>query len=194
MASECGHCGGPVVGRRRDARFCGATCRRRDRNRRERERYASDPAYRAERQVTEREASRRWAKANPDKIRTMNARRDSAALSRKWREEHPEFFASEEYKARELARLKEYQKTPDQREKRRVRQAARRARSCERLEPLVVLERHDGVCGICGGDVDPFAFHMDHIVPLARGGAHTYANLQPAHPSCNVRKGADLGE
>lgn len=53
---------------------------------------------------------------------------------------------------------------------------------------LAALELADGVCGICGGDVDPGRFHLDHIVPLSKGGAHTYENTQPAHPACNLRK------
>ncbi len=59
----------------------------------------------------------------------------------------------------------------------------------EPVSALVVLELHDGVCGICGHDVDPFKFDVDHIIPLVRGGEHSYRNTQPAHPSCNRRKG-----
>ena len=33
---------------------------------------------------------------------------------------------------------------------------------------------------------------MDHVVPLARGGSHTYGNLRPAHGHCNRRKHAKL--
>lgn len=62
----------------------------------------------------------------------------------------------------------------------------------ERVDSLIVLERHDGVCGICEKDVDPLDFHVDHIVPLARGGNHSYANTQPAHPYCNLAKGAKI--
>ena len=58
----------------------------------------------------------------------------------------------------------------------------------EEVYPLVVLERDDGICGICGEDVDPFDFHVDHIIPLSRGGEHSYANTQPAHPFCNLSK------
>jgi 5-methylcytosine-specific restriction endonuclease McrA len=55
---------------------------------------------------------------------------------------------------------------------------------------LVVLERDDGICGLCGHDVDPFDFHVDHVVPLSAGGTHSYANVQVAHPFCNMAKGA----
>lgn len=80
------------------------------------------------------------------------------------------------------------------REGRRMREAARRARQrgafLEDVHPLVVLERDDGACGICGGDVDPHDFHVDHIDPLAQGGLHGYCNVQLAHPTCNLQKGS----
>ena len=34
--------------------------------------------------------------------------------------------------------------------------------------------------------------NIDHVVPLARGGSHTYGNLRPAHKLCNQRKHAKL--
>ena len=34
--------------------------------------------------------------------------------------------------------------------------------------------------------------HIDHGIPLARGGPHTYENLRPAHKRCNQRKHAKL--
>lgn len=59
----------------------------------------------------------------------------------------------------------------------------------EYVHPLAVLELHDGVCGICGEDVDPADFQVDHIEPVSLGGEHSYSNTQPAHPVCNMRKG-----
>lgn len=83
---------------------------------------------------------------------------------------------------------------PEPAEALRVRVARRKARKLaafvENVHPLVLLERDDGACGICGEDVDPFCFHMDHIRPLAKGGKHSYANTQLAHPKCNLQKGA----
>ena len=58
----------------------------------------------------------------------------------------------------------------------------------EDVDPLVVLERDDGICGICLDDVDPTNFHVDHIFPISLGGEHSYANVQAAHPFCNVSK------
>lgn len=69
-----------------------------------------------------------------------------------------------------------------------VRRSRKTAAFVERVIPLAVLEMADGVCGICGEDVNPAAFHVDHIVPLGVGGEHSYMNTQPTHPVCNLRK------
>ena len=42
-------------------------------------------------------------------------------------------------------------------------------------------------CALCG---KPGANTADHIVPLMFGGDNSLDNLQPAHQSCNSRKGA----
>ncbi len=41
-------------------------------------------------------------------------------------------------------------------------------------------------CAYCNG---PFE-HIDHVIPLARGGLHCLANLRPACRACNLRKSA----
>lgn len=43
------------------------------------------------------------------------------------------------------------------------------------------------VCRWCGVDCSE-TFHIDHQIPLARGGLHVVANLCIACPTCNVRK------
>jgi hypothetical protein len=103
---------------------------------------------------------------------------------RKWIDENPD-----KHKAAQRAWEK---RNPDAQ---RAGWARRRARKhdafVEDVDRLVVL---DGACGICGHDVDPLDFHVDHIVPLARGGEHSYANTQAAHPLCNHRKNVRLVE
>jgi 5-methylcytosine-specific restriction endonuclease McrA len=55
-------------------------------------------------------------------------------------------------------------------------------------------ERQAARDGICGGDVDPLRFEVDHIVPISQGGDHSYPNVQAAHPRCNKIKGARVPE
>ncbi len=66
-----------------------------------------------------------------------------------------------------------------------------------------VYDKSDGTCALCGGRVAdpsvwlhwdgqtwmPLAPTVDHVVPLARGGSHTWSNVQLAHNRCNARKG-----
>lgn len=78
----------------------------------------------------------------------------------------------------------------------REREARRRASICttqvEKIDLVVVFERDLGLCGLCLGPVDLADWHLDHIVPLALGGTHTYDNVQVSHPLCNLKKGARL--
>lgn len=59
----------------------------------------------------------------------------------------------------------------------------------EAVDPVRVWERDNGVCHICGLPADPARWDMEHVVPLARGGQHCYANVRVSHPVCNYRKG-----
>ena len=44
-------------------------------------------------------------------------------------------------------------------------------------------------CGICGVKVTRAEASVDHILPISKGGGHTYANTRIAHRLCNVRRG-----
>lgn len=92
---------------------------------------------------------------------------------------------------------------PGYREMQKQAKARRRARKkgaakIERVSPTKVFERDGWRCGICGkltlqtkrGKMHPRAPELDHIVTLADGGDHTYANTQCACRKCNGLKGA----
>jgi 5-methylcytosine-specific restriction endonuclease McrA len=52
-----------------------------------------------------------------------------------------------------------------------------------------LIARHGGKCGYCkDADYD----HIDHIVPLSRGGRHAIGNLMPACAFCNLSKHARM--
>ena len=50
-----------------------------------------------------------------------------------------------------------------------------------------------GRCGICREPVEFDTFTIDHVVPFSKGGHHLRENLQPAHRSCNSKKGNKVG-
>jgi len=62
-----------------------------------------------------------------------------------------------------------------------------------------IFDRAGWVCGLCGLPVDrdlawpnPASASLDHAIPLAKGGAHSMANVQLAHLKCNLSKGSRL--
>lgn len=120
------------------------------------------------------ERSRRFHTAHPGR---------AAIYREKWLVDHPE----------EMKRAREVwaQENPN---RRRILQGRRRARMknqfIEDVDHRVVYEMHGGCCGICKDYVAPDNFHVDHIVPVSKGGMHGYINVQPSHPNCNRRKAA----
>lgn len=108
-----------------------------------------------------RERQRTWADANPD-------------YWRKWQRANPEKVNASV----------------------QMRRAARLVLPAERIDRDVVFERDGFTCLLCFGLLDmsapkctPFAPTIDHIIPLSKGGHHTYENVQAAHFRCNTAKG-----
>ena len=71
----------------------------------------------------------------------------------------------------------------------------------QRDRDRAAIKRHRPPCGICEGEIDYSAPHLDpgeyvvdHIVPLAKGGADDLSNKQAAHRSCNRTKSDRLAE
>ena len=75
------------------------------------------------------------------------------------------------------------------------REAAKRANEHETIHYDEVFRRDKWRCWICGQKVnrkavapDPLSPSIDHVIPLARGGSHTYDNVKCAHFMCNSVK------
>lgn len=74
-----------------------------------------------------------------------------------------------------------------------TRRAIKKRVFVEVVDSRVVFERDKGVCGICQKDVDVTSkWEVDHIIPISKGGAHSYENVQLAHRKCNRSKSASL--
>ncbi len=94
----------------------------------------------------------------------------------------------------ETEQYKEYR-----RKAKRKRRATEKGCYSEPYSISQVVEKTNGICGICGEEIyldlsHPHAdsLSIDHIIPLSLGGDDTIENVQPAHLSCNLRKGAKL--
>lgn len=81
-----------------------------------------------------------------------------------------------------------------------ARKARQRAVTVETVDPIKVFERDRWTCQLCGikaprrlrGSFDDQAPELDHIVPLSKGGEHSYRNTQCACRKCNAAKGDTL--
>ena len=63
----------------------------------------------------------------------------------------------------------------------------------EHVDPKVVFARDKGMCGICKSSVAPDSkWEVDHVIPISKGGAHSYDNVQLSHRKCNRAKWASL--
>jgi 5-methylcytosine-specific restriction endonuclease McrA len=110
------------------------------------------------------------------------------AKNAKWRADNREKNLSQK---REYSRVT-WRDNPDKLRVHAVRRrAAVRGATHERVDLAEVLAAHGRVCHICreaiGDDL-----HYDHVIPISRGGAHSFDNLKPAHRLCNQRKGSSL--
>ena len=63
-------------------------------------------------------------------------------------------------------------------------------RNWSKAQRARLYEAHAGVCHICGEpiDLDTDRMEVEHVVPLALGGADEWSNVRPAHASCHAAK------
>lgn len=71
-------------------------------------------------------------------------------------------------------------------------QATKRAVTVEVVSPSAVWERDGGLCWMCCEPVTLLKMQIDHVVPISRGGEHSYANCKTSCRRCNLHKGSKL--
>lgn len=140
------------------------------------------------------------------RIYTATHREERAAYAAIYRSAHRERISAEKAAAYAAHREDVIARTtawaaahPDRwREYKRTTGARRRgAPMCAHAEcrgagaTALAWQSHPPACWMCGVPVaQGVNLHMDHVVPIARGGIHCAENLRPACATCNRRKGA----
>ncbi len=130
-----------------------------------RQRYAENREARIEK-------TKKWRAENPEKVKAwVNANRPRLrAATKKHVKLHPEtHFIS------------------------RSNRRARKTGNQERLSmgirnSLMVWQK--GLCPYCKADLNIVPKHLDHLIPLAKGGRHCDANMQLTCKPCNLKKHA----
>lgn len=173
----CGRCGTPIDHRNGKARWCSRSCATLGPRAERREHYNAKAReyqqtlhgreYRSRYQRENRERRQEWARAsrrrNPERYR---------GYWRSWAEANPE-----------LVRLCHMLR--QERIKNNPQNAEVTPRDVRRL-----INRYSGCCAYCG--VKAESLHLDHVIPVARGGRTAIGNLLPACERCNLTKHSKL--
>lgn len=129
-------------------------------------------------------------------------RANRARLTREHYQRHPEVL--EKAKAREIAKRRGNfvsqalpRLTKDEKKLiERVNGANRRARvrnnggKHTKDDIIRLMIEQEGKCAFCGLPFGDDGYHVDHFIPISRGGSNNPSNLKLLHPTCNLKKGA----
>jgi 5-methylcytosine-specific restriction endonuclease McrA len=141
---------------------------------------AQQREYRAEHlgEIRARDRARHWTRRDID-----------IARAAAWSREHRDYVIAQckaRYQANKSRALgdavKRYLKRKGLSESQFVSDVDRRA----------IYDRDGGMCQLCHEPVDYDAMHLDHIIPLSKGGTHEPGNVQTAHGFCNRKKAAKV--
>ena len=208
---ECKQCGIQFVPNHNTTKYCSDDCRKVQSAARNRAWRATDKGKeceRAYRKAGKREAyMKAYVQTDKYKALVKGAYRVSRAkyekteagiASKKLYQQR--YRAKDGYKERAVAYQAGYGSTPTGIAARHRHTERRKAEFLaayiEDVDRSVVMKRDKWMCGICGNPVDIdvawpdlLSPSMDHIIPLSKGGDHSYKNVQCAHLGCNMSKG-----
>ncbi len=119
------------------------------------------------------------------------------AVNREYYHNHKEDFA---------AKARKYNQENHERnsEVARRRRARILGNGVQKYTTLQVLETYGIDCHLCNRPVDmsaprrvgspgwETALHIDHVIPISKGGQDSLANVRPSHGKCNITKSARL--
>lgn len=141
-----------------------------------------------------RERLNKWRNENREYVRqrdrdyyknTLDAQH---AKDKRYRDSHPQERAEHNKNYRESHREYFHNKV---RERRALKNSTSDGTITVEFESKLLLEQK-GTCAYCGCDLSETGMHLDHIIPLSRGGTHTASNVHWVCPRCNLSKGNKL--
>lgn len=146
---------------------------------RDKERWISDPEFKAKEQA-------RFHKIYEERYKDPEFKKKLLSASNLWSKEN-------RTRRRELNRKHS-----------RIRRSKALGNGVSKYTESEVLEKYGSDCHICQTPIDLKAnrqvgkpgwkkgLHIDHLVPILRGGPDSLENVRPAHGLCNTSKGAKV--
>jgi len=140
--------------------------------------YSSSPKWRKRKEENKEKANKRaslWRVDNPEKVKANQAAWNAVNKDKK-----------------RISDLLYRKNNPDRVKATLHNKRARKKYNGGKLSPdvssrLFVLQK--GKCAICRKSLRRVGFHIDHIIPLVRGGKNEDKNVQLSCPKCNIKKG-----
>jgi 5-methylcytosine-specific restriction endonuclease McrA len=160
--------------------------------------FTPAPNYLEEKQMSA-EHQRKYKEKYPERVKESK---------RKFREAHPERIKEEKRLAHEnnpTVRV-EYKRlfhlaNPDaRRQNRRAYRARGKSVYSKKYSTQDVLDLYGTDCHICALPIDlivsrviglegwELSLHLDHVIPMSKGGEDTLVNVKPSHGICNMKK------
>jgi len=140
---------------------------------------------------------------NPDRHRETNLAyyyKNKDLLNEYRRAKWPEVY-EQTAEHRSKQRKQYYKENPEiVRANARKRRARKKNNGFEKYTEAQVLELHGNICHLCKEPIDlslprkvgaegwRYSLQIDHVIPLAKGGPDTLANVKPSHARCNIGK------
>jgi 5-methylcytosine-specific restriction endonuclease McrA len=156
-----------------------------------------DRSYQRKTQGRRNELERARYENDPERFR-RNARnkyaKNSVVIREKRKKYHYETYTQEEVRKKAQARTKQWAlENPDwARRNAKVSNHKRRAKAVGSFtadDIAAIFKSQRGKCAYCRKKVGD-SYHVDHIVPIARGGPNVRSNLQITCAACNRAKAA----
>lgn len=164
------------------------------------------------------EQQRRWYDNNLEHVKKYQTeyyeanREEIAKATREYQKAHPEKRAvwSKTYSTKYPEKVRENSRRwtennldrvrESKRSSQRRRKARKRENGVESYKEAQVLDLYGVTCHLCQEPIDLEAprkpgtdgwekgLHIDHLVPISKGGADALDNVRPSHAACNMRK------
>lgn len=156
-------------------------------------------------------AQKKYLSKDPKRIEQKNQKRkeyykrnsDKARLDRMiyyWENREQEIEKNKKWKENNRQRIIEYRKKYNnekpyvKRNSEAKRRASKKTTNVENIDIREIIKRDGTICWLCLKNCPPDNITLDHIVPLSRGGSHTYENIALAHRECNSKKFVNIVE